>query len=310
MSADTGPRDLGIGHERGRGGGAAAPYQARVVCPVDSVQVAAVTLGTAVAVAKFCDADLHLLYVARRRAASDDAVLSGLRDLVDALHNAGVALRIATAEGTAKTAVDAYARTQGAAMVVISASYGISPRWRHGSVVRHLGQSMPCPVLVVPRARRGAQTPGREAFVEVVCAIDFRAASEAVLRAALFFSRRSQGRLTLLHVVEGFPSETLIFGMRAARIVERSRAKIASEGERLRRLVPMRALGGSRLESIVALGDAHRGILQAASDAMADLIVMGMVPRRLLKDVLVGSTSRVVLRRATCPVLLVPVLWT
>ena len=210
---------------------------------------------------------------------------------------------LATAEGAAKTAITAYCpRSECLYLVVISASYGAPARSRADSVVRHFGRSAPCPLLVLPRARRGFRTTVRKSFIQVVCAIDYKALSEAVLRAAFFLARRSHGRLTLLHVVEGFANDSFVAGMRAVRVVERWRALAAAERGRLRRLVPMEVLSDSRLEPIIASGDAHRGILRAASDAKVDLVVMGMVPRNLLKDVLVGSTSRVVLRRARCPV--------
>ena len=129
-----------------------------------------------------------------------------------------------------------------------------------------------------------------------------------MLRAALFLARRSHGRLTLLHVVEGFANDSFVAGMRAVRMVERWRALAAAERGRLRRLVPMEELSDSRLGADYRLGRRPSWHSTGASDAKADSVVMGMVPRNLLKDVLVGSTSRVVLRRARCPVLLVPVL--
>jgi nucleotide-binding universal stress UspA family protein len=57
---------------------------------------------------------------------------------------------------------------------------------------------------------------------------------------------------------------------------------------------------------MVVSGLPHRRILQAAADADADLIVMPKSMRGGLEEALLGSTTRVVLRRARCPVLLVP----
>ena len=54
-------------------------------------------------------------------------------------------------------------------------------------------------------------------------------------------------------------------------------------------------------------GEPHRGILDVASQVGADLIVMGVPPRGRVDEVLFGSTLRGVLRRATTPVLVLPV---
>ncbi len=56
----------------------------------------------------------------------------------------------------------------------------------------------------------------------------------------------------------------------------------------------------------VATGDTNRAILEIASRTDPDVIVMGIAHRSWLARVVLGSTLRRVLRRATVPVLLVP----
>lgn len=59
--------------------------------------------------------------------------------------------------------------------------------------------------------------------------------------------------------------------------------------------------------SVVVTGDAHRGIVETATETAADLIVMAVAPRTWIDEVVSGSTLRGVLRRAKTPVLVLPV---
>ena len=57
----------------------------------------------------------------------------------------------------------------------------------------------------------------------------------------------------------------------------------------------------------VVTGDAAAGIVSAASETNADVIVMGVARRSWLDRALFGSTLGGVLRRAQVPVLVIPV---
>ena len=61
------------------------------------------------------------------------------------------------------------------------------------------------------------------------------------------------------------------------------------------------------METEVVTGAADGAILESATRSEADLIVMGIANRSWLDRALFGSTLRRVLRRATVPVLAVPV---
>ena len=279
--------------------------QSKVLYPVDSVPLALASLENARAVATFFDAQLHILYVSRRFQTSDDAAVVALRGLVKDLPTRAP-IFVEMAVGTPKTVIADSVRAHAAELVVINGQFGSSWRQRGGSVAGYFERCFPCPVFVLPRPVRNKQPVTVRTLKRVICAIDFKAPSEAVVQAALPIVRRSKGQLTLIHVIEDFPDETFIFGMRVARVLERYQALITAERERLRRLVASGERKRSRLEAIVLSGDSQRGILKTAADANADLIIMGMVPRNVLRDVLVGSTSRAVLREAICPVLLIP----
>ncbi|CAN5893698.1 universal stress protein [soil metagenome] len=56
---------------------------------------------------------------------------------------------------------------------------------------------------------------------------------------------------------------------------------------------------------VVEMGDARDGILHAAEEVGADLIVIGSHGRRGVKRLVLGSVAEDVVRRAPCPVLVV-----
>ena len=69
----------------------------------------------------------------------------------------------------------------------------------------------------------------------------------------------------------------------------------------------VRAFRVGDVESLVVTGVPSRRIVETAASSNADLIVMGVAPRTPFDEAVFGSTLRGVLRRATVPVLVVPV---
>jgi nucleotide-binding universal stress UspA family protein len=77
-------------------------------------------------------------------------------------------------------------------------------------------------------------------------------------------------------------------------------------GARLRAEVQRESGLSQRVATSVQTGLADRTILDVAHDIKADLIVMGNARRGPFDRAVSGSTSRRVVNRARCPVLLVP----
>jgi nucleotide-binding universal stress UspA family protein len=88
-------------------------------------------------------------------------------------------------------------------------------------------------------------------------------------------------------------------------MVQRLPARTAAVAERLRRKAAF--FGAHDVDTEVATGLTGGVILEIATRRDADLIVMGTATRSWFDRVLFGSTTRRVLRRATVPVLVVPV---
>jgi nucleotide-binding universal stress UspA family protein len=254
--------------------------------------------------------DLRIVRVTPRAASrrrNEARPASALGELVASEPATPIAFRVVDLGGPLRPTVVDYARSRHATLLVIDAQLGAAPGRVAGTVAPRLGRSAPCPVLVLSRPKRRQASKGAP-LREVLCALDHGPASEATLSAALFLARRTRARLTLLHVLQGLPVPSLLSGMEAARVVRQCEALAAAERERLARLAPGRATRGLQIEYAVRTGPPERAIAQVAAEVGVQLIVLGVVPRNLVDEVLVGSTSRPVLRRAKVPVMLVPAL--
>ncbi len=137
----------------------------------------------------------------------------------------------------------------------------------------------------------------------ILVPIDFSDATPAVAAAAIDLAQAVKAQVVLLHVVppvivateysvslEGFAAEA------ARKVAERLRhwqqefraAGIATEVERL---------DGPPAECIRAV----------AERIIADYLVVGSHGHGAIYDLLIGSTARLLLRKAPCPLLIVPV---
>jgi nucleotide-binding universal stress UspA family protein len=293
-----------------------------LVVPVDSSSDA--TVAYAFALAKRHGADVHLLQVVRPRRPSvfdsPDLALAGQTssshapDQVDepppseeltamAARN-GVHVRNVTHKGRPARAIAAYAQLAGAAVIVIDQHYG-SPVWRRSAAIAsRLGRSASVPVMIVPPAN-GDKPLQTGPFVNVVLAVDFTVASALALGIALDLVRASGGRVTMIHALKNAPGRMVFSGSEASNAIDKVKLDAAAVAARLRREIP--AAEAEQVDVRVTTGDPHRGILDVASEVQADLIVMGVPPRGRVEEVLFGSTLRGVLRRATSPVLVLPV---
>jgi nucleotide-binding universal stress UspA family protein len=125
----------------------------------------------------------------------------------------------------------------------------------------------------------------------IVVATDFSTRSDRALRRATLIARRTGGSLTLLHVVDADQQERMIATERdtARSVLEESAQTLTS-------------VDGIAADSLVKVGDVHEGILEAAEEAAADLIILGP-HRRRMRDVFVGTTVERVVRRSRLPLL-------
>jgi nucleotide-binding universal stress UspA family protein len=130
--------------------------------------------------------------------------------------------------------------------------------------------------------------------MQIVAATDFSTRSNRAIRQAGLLAQPLGARLLFLHVVDDDQPDDLI------RTEKREAERLLAEQE-----ASMPELQGVQIESKVVTGDPFDGILRAAAEAHADLIVMGSHRKQLLLDIFVGTTIERVIRKGSFPVLMV-----
>ncbi|HXQ81340.1 MAG TPA: universal stress protein [Opitutaceae bacterium] len=137
----------------------------------------------------------------------------------------------------------------------------------------------------------------------VLAAIDFSPVTDPVLGVVAGLARALEARVVLLHVVPSPPplSAYQISDDEAAQLVA------ATEKDAARRLGNLAGrLAGVATETLTATGVPADEIVREALGNRADFIVVGSHGHTALYDLLVGSTTHGVLKKAACPVLIVP----
>jgi nucleotide-binding universal stress UspA family protein len=130
--------------------------------------------------------------------------------------------------------------------------------------------------------------------MRILAATDFSTRSLLAVRRAGLLTRDNNAELALLHVVDDDQPKNLveIESHEAQRYLEELTGSMAE-------------LRGLECQVMVVPGDAFSGILQAAKQHSADLIVMGAHRKQLLRDIFVGTTIERVIRTSRYPVLMV-----
>lgn len=125
----------------------------------------------------------------------------------------------------------------------------------------------------------------------ILVATDFSTRSDRALQRATLIAGRGGAALTLLHVVDGD---------RPSRLIASEEAAARSLLEEIARTV--RETDGVEAEALVTVDDVDTGIIDAAEEVAAQLLVVG--PHRpRFRDVFVGTKVDRVIRRARLPTL-------
>lgn len=130
--------------------------------------------------------------------------------------------------------------------------------------------------------------------MQIVAATDFSTRSNRAVRQAGLLAKPAGAQLHVVHVVDDDQPEEFV------RMESREAERLLSD-----QLASMTELQGVQVQPKVVTGDPFDGILRAAKEAGADLIVMGSHRKQLLLDIFVGTTIERVIRKGTFPVLMV-----
>lgn len=232
---------------------------------------------------------------------ADEERENARQQVVEAIGRAGAAdVDVTIDSGHPARAIVACASALPADLIVIG-THGIGG-FEHlvlGSVTEKVLRKAVCPVMTVPPSvQRTSTLP----FKRLVCPVDFSEPSLAALELALSLAREGDAALTILHVFERAADDE----PRANRSIvapEYVREVEADFTARLHALVPVNLGDSCRPNTRTAHGKPYQEILGLAAETGADLIVMGVHGRTALDQLLFGSTTNQVVRRATCPVL-------
>lgn len=292
----------------------------RILCPIDFSGHSRVALDYATALARWYDAEvtaLHAYAVAMVPAtisafpAAGSVGLPLTREEVERDFNrflrpaatAGVTVKSEIALGSpAKSILEAAAKLP--ASLVVMGTHGASgvERLMLGSVTEKVLRKAPCPVLVVTRDA-DAPSGAPVLFRRILCAIDFSPCSTRALSYALSLTEEAGGALTLLHVLESFAEEPLIYSQLDIEEYQRQAENLALE--RLNSLIPRETRTWCRCAPMTRFGKPYQEILKVAGEQQVDLIVLGVRGRNPIDLALFGSTTNHVVRTAGCPVLTV-----
>lgn len=126
----------------------------------------------------------------------------------------------------------------------------------------------------------------------LLVATDFSARSDRAIRRAALLARKLNASLRLVHVVDA----------------DQSQAMISSDVESAERLLDetastLRSHDQIAADATVVVDDVQNGILAAAEEYSADLVILGRNRPRLL-DIFVGTTAERIVQQTTRPLLI------
>lgn len=144
-----------------------------------------------------------------------------------------------------------------------------------------------------------------EVMKTILVPVDFSAVTAEVTRTACQFAKMTDSRLVLLHVIQ-VPVVIEPYGIGAEAMVEALTASEKLATKKLRGLVRQCRQQVKTVQTIQETGHPVAVILAKLAELKADYIVIGSHGHGAVYDLLIGGTTQGVLRRAHCPVIIVP----
>jgi nucleotide-binding universal stress UspA family protein len=261
-----------------------------IVCASDSSDMARSVVASAMALAEWEDAELHVVQLA---------------DPVSERNGPSLVVRersttVVRGGDPARAVID-HARNVRADLIVVGATLAAPATSQPVWLPEVISRDAHCPTLIVPLVtlQRREELP----FRNVLCPVDFSPNSVIAYERALTITQRAGGTLTLLHVVDEFRDRSGEVRILAA---DERQLRVAEARGRLRLAISEGPLNWCHVGFHVSAGAADVHILAEARRLNADLIVMGLTsrantefPTRL--PLVVGRVAA----QAACPVLVV-----
>ena len=189
--------------------------------------------------------------------------------------------------------------------LVIVATHGRSglKRFFLGSVTERLIRTLPCPLLVL-RGETEDAVAGLQKFPfkRILVGCDFSSDADLAFENSLSMAQEFESELHLVHVVEPSGYKDL-FNMSADQGDKFKKDLYDMIDAKLKSMVPQEAMNWLTLQTHLLVGKPYEEIVRYAEMNDIDLIALGIRGHGMVEDLLVGSTTDRVIRRAPCPVL-------
>jgi len=139
----------------------------------------------------------------------------------------------------------------------------------------------------------------------ILTPVDFSSATRGVLNASLELARATGGRVMLLHALQ-HPVITTDYGLTVETLRETMALNETAARKQMTHLEKLLADKDVPVDTRIVSGFAAGNILEQAKKLRAAYIVLGSHGHTAFYDLLVGSTTNAVLKKAPCPVMVVP----
>ncbi|MBI5642243.1 MAG: universal stress protein [Deltaproteobacteria bacterium] len=142
-------------------------------------------------------------------------------------------------------------------------------------------------------------------FKKILFPTDFTDASVAAASYAMMLARQNKAKLYVLHVMD-VSKEAAGFYLPHLSFERLDKEMRGVAGEMLKNFCAKQFKGFRNVEMHVLAGEPFKEILKVVKGSKIDLVVMGTFGKARVDRLLFGSTTERVVRRAECPVLVIP----
>jgi nucleotide-binding universal stress UspA family protein len=139
----------------------------------------------------------------------------------------------------------------------------------------------------------------------ILVSVDFSSATRAVIETVAELAKTSGAEVVLHHSVLP-PIVTTEYGIGLEMLQESIALSQKTARHQLEHTEDELTARGLNVSAVLTEGPAATHILELAARRKADLIVLGSHGHTALYELIVGGTTHAVLRKATCPVMVVP----
>jgi nucleotide-binding universal stress UspA family protein len=139
----------------------------------------------------------------------------------------------------------------------------------------------------------------------ILLAIRTGAASRGPARTAAWLAQAMGARVTVVYVAQELETAPAV-ASGAGVDLDEVREKMRADARQRAAELAAELLGDGAFDVVVAEGDVAEEVAAAAERLGADLLVVGSQGRSTVRSVILGDTTQSILRRAHCPVVVVP----